>query len=205
VCVCVVLWPIHTTAELTTVLSGWETVVFFITALRMSPKWPVGQVLCQVIRKILTTQYLLDFKTIFSQTQIHKHTAATRQELSRTRNCHSFIYVVRLYAPIIYQWYTRRCIVVSHDIPYSDQFHSNPHRDFNAISYQGLLITLAAFIAICKATISCPVFSPCIFGEGIPPPKKITYNPPQTASKLCALNLFFGRDSEYKYITETFF
>ena len=33
-----------------------------------------------------------------------------------------------------------------------------------------------------------------IWGES--PPKKKTYNPPPTAAKLCALNLFFGRYNE---------
>ena len=41
-------------------------------------------------------------------------------------------------------------------------------------------------------------------GISSPPKKKITI--PQTAAKLCDLNLFFGQSNElYKYVTETFF
>jgi len=56
-----------------------------------------------------------------------------------------------------------------------------------------------------KQTIN-PAFIPNIFfwrGE-FPHPKK-TYNPPQTAAKLCALNLFLARTTNYKKKSETFF
>jgi len=43
------------------------------------------------------------------------------------------------------------------------------------------------------------------FGEGgNPPPKKNLQFPP-TAGNLFAVNLFFGRALNYKYITKTFF
>ena len=40
------------------------------------------------------------------------------------------------------------------------------------------------------------MFIPGVFFWGGNPPKKETYNSPQTAAKLCALNLFFGQDNE---------
>ena len=42
------------------------------------------------------------------------------------------------------------------------------------------------------------------WGRGKPPPQEKLTIPP-TAGNLCAVNLFFGRALNYKYITKTFF
>jgi len=61
-----------------------------------------------------------------------------------------------------------------------------------------------------RAVLTRPALIPDIFffggGRITPTLKKQLTIPPQTAAKLCALNLFFDRNNEaYKHITETLF
>jgi len=58
----------------------------------------------------------------------------------------------------------------------------------------------------CQSRIQCTVYSRHLFWRGREFLSKKTYNPPQTAAKLCAINLFSSTGTvNYEYITETFF